>query len=81
MRSEPLLKAAEPLPHKRAELVEWSQRQLIKTSCAHCDASFEGAAAEAHAWFAKHRQTAHPELPSPAERRRRVGIATHQAPA
>ena len=58
-------------PTKTADLLEWSQRQIVTTTCGFCGASIEAPAPEARAWFAEHRKTAHPELPEPQPRGRR----------
>jgi|GEM_PF-5882085 len=56
-------------PENTADLVEWAQRQVVKTSCGLCGESVEAPADEARAWFAAHRATAHPELPEPVAQR------------
>jgi hypothetical protein len=52
-------------PEKVAELVEWSQQQLVRTTCGLCGASVELPAPEARAWFEEHRRTEHPDGSEP----------------
>jgi len=66
-----VLELARNPPEKIADLLEWSQRQLVTTTCAFCGASIEAPAPEARAWFAEHRRAAHPDLPEPQPRGRR----------
>jgi hypothetical protein len=67
----PAASAPERPPENRADLTPWAERQIVRTSCAHCSARFEGAAPVAREWFAEHRRTAHPELGEVPERGRK----------
>jgi hypothetical protein len=73
MPKGPLTMAVEPVrpPETPSDLVVWAERQIVKSTCGLCGASTEAPAAEARAWFAAHRTTAHPELPPPEPRRSR----------
>jgi hypothetical protein len=56
-------------PEKTADLLEWSQRQLVTTRCRICGESIEAPASEARVWFAQHRRKQHPNLAEPVARR------------
>jgi hypothetical protein len=57
-------KDAKPLA-RVPEVDEWSQRQLVTTTCAFCGESVEALVPQAAAWFAEHRRIKHPDVPEP----------------
>jgi hypothetical protein len=48
----------------------FARQQRVKSTCALCGQSVEALLPEAVAWFAEHREAAHPHLPKPRERGR-----------
>jgi len=47
----------------------WAAQQRVTTTCAFCGESVEALVPDAVAWFARHRQTKHPNEPTRAPRR------------